>query len=268
MEILKACHLSLETSRVLYLTADVHHYERQAVGESLHVIAGGGGAFLHGSRIAPAAGSAPPVVVYPDKQVSRRLAFGMPLQLALGTAGFLPHGVFALLAMIDIGAVRRGPVLGAAVVILGTLAAIVALSLAVRARATRPAATWGIAVPFGLALGLLPVGLYPSCRARLPGSRSSGRSWCTHSSRASSWVSSCSCWRSWVSSTTRPSPRSATPASGTSSACACTRPAGSRASSSARTTRSGRGRPSSSTASPGTEHAFGANRPGPMEEVR
>ena len=160
MEILKACHLSLQANRIFYLTADVHHYERQAVGESLHVIAGGGGAFLHGSRIAPDAGSAPPVVVYPDKKISRRLALGMPLQLALGTAGFLPHGVFALLALIDIGALRRGPVLGATVVVLGTLATIVALSLAVRARALRPAATWGAAVPFGLALGLLPSALY------------------------------------------------------------------------------------------------------------
>jgi hypothetical protein len=160
MEILKACHLSLETGHVLYLTADVHHYERQAVGGSLHVIAGGGGAFLHGSRIAPDAGSAPPAVVYPDKKISRRLAFGMPLQLALGTAGFLPHVVFALLAWIDIGALRRGPVLGATVVVLGTLGAIVALSLTVRARALRPAATWGVAVPFGLALGLLPAVLF------------------------------------------------------------------------------------------------------------
>jgi hypothetical protein len=160
VEILKACHLSFETDRLLYLTADVHHYERQAVGESLHVIAGGGGAFLHGSRIAADAGSAPPVVVYPDKKTSRRLAFGMPFQLALGTAGFLPHVVFAFLALIDIGALRRGPVLGATVVALGTVAAIVMLSLTVRARALRPVATWSVAVPFGLTLGLLPAGLY------------------------------------------------------------------------------------------------------------
>jgi hypothetical protein len=160
MEILKACHLSLDANRILYLTADVHHYERQAVGESLHVIAGGGGAFLHGSRIAPDAGNAPPMVVYPDKKTSRRLALGMPLQLALGTAGFLPHGVFALLALIDIGALRRGPLLGTTVVVLGTLAAILALSQTIRARALRPAATWGTAVPFGLALGLLPALLY------------------------------------------------------------------------------------------------------------
>jgi hypothetical protein len=160
MEILEACHLSLEANRLLYLTADVHHYERLAVGESLHVIAGGGGAFLHGSRIAPEAGSAPAAVVYPDKTTSRRLALGMPLQLMLGTAGFLPHGVFALLALIDIGALRRGPAFGGTVVALGTLAAILALSQTIRARAYRPAATWAITVPFGLALGLLPTVLY------------------------------------------------------------------------------------------------------------
>src|SRR5262245_6056566 len=113
MQLLDACRLSLDTNRVLYLTGDVHHYERQAVADSLHVIAGGGGAFLHGSRIAPDAGSAPPAVVYPDKSVSLRLALGVPFRLMLGTAGFLPHGVFALLAAIELSALRRGPFLGA-----------------------------------------------------------------------------------------------------------------------------------------------------------
>ena len=50
---LAACRLTLERDRVLYLSGDFHHYERRAVGESLHVIAGGGGAFLHGTRIPP-----------------------------------------------------------------------------------------------------------------------------------------------------------------------------------------------------------------------
>lgn len=168
MQLLNACHLSLDRDRILYLTGDVHHYERQAVADSLHVIAGGGGAFLHGSRIAPDAGSAPPVVVYPDKNVSLRLALGIPLRLALGAAGFLPHGVFALLAAIDIGALRRGQVLGATVVVLGTLAAIVALSFTVRARTERPALTWGISVPFGLVLGLLPLGLHHALAGMLP----------------------------------------------------------------------------------------------------
>jgi hypothetical protein len=160
MQLLNACHLSLDRNRILYLTGDVHHYERQAVADSLHVIAGGGGAFLHGSRIAPDAGSAPPVVVYPDKNVSLRLAFGMPLRLMLGAAGFLPHGVFALLAAIELGALRRGPLLGAIVMALATLGAMVALSSSVRARTVRPATTWGISVLFGLVLGLLLLGCY------------------------------------------------------------------------------------------------------------
>jgi len=166
MQLLNACHLSLETNRLLYLTGDVHHYERQAVADSLHVIAGGGGAFLHGSRIAPDAGSAPPVVVYPDKSVSLRLALGMPLRLMLGTAGFLPHGVFALLAAIELSALRRGPWLGAIVMALATLGAMVALGASVRARRVRPATTWGIAVLFGLVLSLLLLGCY-----HVPGSR-------------------------------------------------------------------------------------------------
>jgi hypothetical protein len=168
MQLLDACHLSLDTNRILYLTGDVHHYERQAVADSLHVIAGGGGAFLHGSRIAPDAGSAPPVVAYPDKSASLRLALGMPLRLMLGTAGFLPHGLFALLAAIELTALRRGPWLGAIVMALATLGAMVALSSSVRARRVRPAATWGIAVLFGLMLSLLLLGCYHTLGSRVP----------------------------------------------------------------------------------------------------
>src|SRR5262249_8290232 len=70
--LLNATGFTLRSNRLLYLTGDAHHYERQHVGESLHVIAGGGGAFLHGTRIAPTAGSRPPELVYPDKGTSRR----------------------------------------------------------------------------------------------------------------------------------------------------------------------------------------------------
>lgn len=50
---LHACRLSLERDRVLFLAGDFHHYERRTVNRSMHVIAGGGGAFLHGTRIGP-----------------------------------------------------------------------------------------------------------------------------------------------------------------------------------------------------------------------
>src|SRR5262245_13451748 len=87
MELLKACHLSLDTNRLFYLTGDAHHYERQAMADSLHIIAGGGGAYMEGSRIAPGAGSAPPAVAYPDKNISLQLALESPLRLMLGAAG-------------------------------------------------------------------------------------------------------------------------------------------------------------------------------------
>jgi len=166
--LLDACRLSLSSNRMFYLTGDAHHYERQRVGDSLHVIAGGGGAFLHGSRIAFDSGSLPPERVYPDKATSRRLAFGIPARLAAGTAGFLPHLGFGLLAAAEVTAVNRAPIPGALVVALGTLFTIVALSLAVRARFERPAVTWAVCIPFGLVLGLAPLGLRLALAGVLP----------------------------------------------------------------------------------------------------
>ena len=74
---------------MLYLSGDLHHYERRPLGESLHVIAGGGGAFLHGTRIPPSP-LGPAARVYPDAAISRRLALGLPWKLMAGTAGVPP----------------------------------------------------------------------------------------------------------------------------------------------------------------------------------
>jgi hypothetical protein len=155
-KLLDACHFSLESDKLFYLTGDAHHYERQAIGDSLHVIAGGGGAFVHGTRIPPDANDVPPQCVYPDRKTSLRLALGMPLRLAAGSAGFLPHITFALLAAIELVALRYGPITGSLVVAFITLLATFCLSIAVRARLERPVATWAISSIFGLILGLAP----------------------------------------------------------------------------------------------------------------
>jgi hypothetical protein len=168
MKILESCHFSLASDKLLYLTGDAHHYERQTVGDSLHVIAGGGGAFVHGTRVARDSNSAPPQCVYPDRRTSLRLALGMPLRLAAGTAGFLPHGVFALLAIIEIIAFRYGPVTGGLTVAAVTLIATVSLNFAIRARLERPAATWAISILFGLLLGLAPLGIRFALSGALP----------------------------------------------------------------------------------------------------
>jgi len=168
MKILESCHFSLASDKLLYLTGDAHHYERQAVGDSMHVIAGGGGAFVHGTRIHQDSNAAPPQCVYPDRRTSRRLALGMPLRLAAGTAGFLPHGVFALLAVIEIVAFRHGPITGGLTVAAGALIATFSLSFAIRARLERPVATWKVASLFGLILGLTPLGLRFALSRALP----------------------------------------------------------------------------------------------------
>ncbi|MCM3904061.1 MAG: hypothetical protein ND866_20355 [Pyrinomonadaceae bacterium] len=159
-KLLEACGLSLDLDRLFYLSGDAHHYERLTVQQSMHIISGGGGAFVHGSRISQGSGSTPPEFVYPDRRSSLRLALGMPLGLAGGTAGLLPHGLFALIATVEMLAPQRGPIAGGVAAALATLLATIGLSLSVRARLERPAATWAISILFGLILGLGPLGLW------------------------------------------------------------------------------------------------------------
>jgi hypothetical protein len=158
VKLLEACRLSLDSDKLFYLTGDAHHYERLTSKQSIHVIAGGGGAFLHGTRISRGSGTASPEFVYPDKKDSLRLALGMPPRLAAGTAGFLPHGLFALLAALTL-ILGRGPVSRALVVLTITVFVTVGLSFAVRTRIQRPAATWLVSTLFGVTLGLAPFSL-------------------------------------------------------------------------------------------------------------
>jgi hypothetical protein len=84
------------TSRKTFvLSGDIHHYERSEQGEALHVIAGGGGAFLHPARIAR--GGLPPTVIWPNVAQSRALLRGVPWKLARGRSGWLPHFFLVLL---------------------------------------------------------------------------------------------------------------------------------------------------------------------------
>jgi hypothetical protein len=157
--LLRSVSLSLNADPLLYLTGDVHHYERRSAGPSMHVIAGGGGAFLHGSRIAPTPGPQPPDVVYPDKPTSLGLALGMPLRLAAGTAGLLLHAAFAAVAALEVWAFRAGLTFGVLVSALMTLVAVFGFTYAIRARVERPVATYAAALGFGSIAGLLPLAL-------------------------------------------------------------------------------------------------------------
>ncbi|MBX3260692.1 MAG: hypothetical protein KF782_13445 [Labilithrix sp.] len=157
-KMLAACRLSLERDRVLFLAGDFHHYERRAVGRSLHVIAGGGGAFLHGTRIAPYPEPAgPPDAVYPDGPATRKLALQVPVKLMIGRAGLLVHLALGLLASIELGAAHRGTgALVTASVVVSTVLTLLLYFIAMQGHGTR-AERAAVAVPFGVALGLLPV---------------------------------------------------------------------------------------------------------------
>jgi hypothetical protein len=95
--------LDLASRETFILSGDIHHYERLERDKVLHVIAGGGGAFLHPARVA--AGGLRPTVVCPGVAQSRRLLRHVPWKLACGRSGFLPHlgllGLFALALLLS-----------------------------------------------------------------------------------------------------------------------------------------------------------------------
>jgi hypothetical protein len=91
----ESLHLDLEARDHFVLTGDVHHYQRLRRGRMLHVVAGGGGAFLHPARLA--SGGLPHDTQWPDAAQCRRLLREVPWKIGRGRSGFLPHLVLLLL---------------------------------------------------------------------------------------------------------------------------------------------------------------------------
>jgi hypothetical protein len=72
-----------------FLSGDVHHYERLRDENVLHVVAGGGGAFLHPAPMFE--GRLRADVRWPTARQSRALLLAVPWKIARGRSGFLPH---------------------------------------------------------------------------------------------------------------------------------------------------------------------------------
>ncbi len=153
---LAGCKISLEDERMVYLTGDLHHYERREIGKALHVIAGGGGAFLHGTRISPAP-MGPAECAYPTAAMTRQLAAQVPLSLMLGRGGFLPHIALALVASLELGAGLQGD--GALVVMAAivTAAMIIVFYFIAGHHRAHPRTIAAASVPFAVGLGLSPM---------------------------------------------------------------------------------------------------------------
>jgi hypothetical protein len=102
--------LDLDATPHLCIAGDLHHYERRQVGASLHVTAGGGGAFLHGARL-HRGDRKPPEREWPSQRATRSLLWFVPLHVMVGRAGFIPHalllGLFAPAVGLGLWASRK-----------------------------------------------------------------------------------------------------------------------------------------------------------------
>lgn len=121
--------LDLERDEHLVLAGDIHHYERFRRGRTLHVTAGGGGAFLHPAPLATTCRALPFEREWPGPRQSRALLGAVPWHVASGRSGFLPHLVLlALFApALGLGAGWGGTAaaVGTASVVAGGLSAVV-----------------------------------------------------------------------------------------------------------------------------------------------
>jgi hypothetical protein len=154
---LRACNLSLERDSVLYQCGDLHQYERRHIKRSMHVIAGGGGAFLHGTRIAP--DPKPAAAAYPNAAITRRLALEVPLKLMLGRAGYLVHIAAALVASFELGVGWHARQRFMWTSVMVSAAIVWILYVIAGHQRSHPWRVLAASIPFGAALGLLPMAL-------------------------------------------------------------------------------------------------------------
>jgi hypothetical protein len=97
MESIQALGLTLPARPHLVLSGDIHHYRRDSDGPTLHVTAGGGGAFLHPAPLRREPGRRQAAAEWPDAAQSRVLLWQVPLKVALGRSGIIPHLALLLL---------------------------------------------------------------------------------------------------------------------------------------------------------------------------
>ncbi len=143
----------------LIVSGDVHHYERSSEGRSVHVVAGGGGAFLQGARVTQAGASYARDVEFPGPRASWAMCRGLPWHLARGGAGWVITSFFAVADALAVSAYFRAG-LRASECIAAATSVIVAIGTALLVGGRRrPARALAVGVVFGLAAGALPVAL-------------------------------------------------------------------------------------------------------------
>ncbi len=141
------------------LAGDVHHYERSHEGPSVHVVAGGGGAFLQGSRIA-AGGAYERTREFPGPKASAAMLWGLPWHVASGGAGWLVWGYLGVLQAIELYVhLRHGADLSTPLAIVHSLIVAFATALLVGWRRHRKHRILPFAVALGLFIGVFPLAI-------------------------------------------------------------------------------------------------------------
>lgn len=154
---LAALHVEPGRDPTLVLSGDIHHYERSHEGPSVHVIAGGGGAFLHGARVNRHGASYEREVEFPGPRASWAMCRRLPWHLASGGAGWVITSFFAVADTLALRAyfhegVRASASIALATSVLGAVAT--ALLVGGGRLSARVVALAGV---FGIATGVLPV---------------------------------------------------------------------------------------------------------------
>ena len=155
---LESLGIEMAKSPTLLLAGDVHHYERSDEGRSVHVVAGGGGAFLHGARIARRDAAYAVLAEFPGPRASWKLLLDLPAFAALGRAGWLLPAVFAFGDAIALVEHFRDGLRSSATVALA-IGLIVAFgtALLVGWRRHKAARVVPFATALGLTIGAIPV---------------------------------------------------------------------------------------------------------------
>jgi hypothetical protein len=143
----------------IVLSGDVHHYERSREGPSLHVVAGGGGAFLHGNRVTAHGAHYERDVEFPGPRASWAMCTRLPWHLAIGRAGWVITSIFAVADAVALRAFFRDGVRAGVVVALVT-SIVVAMGTRSLIGARRHRMRVVVfSLLFGLTTGALPVAI-------------------------------------------------------------------------------------------------------------
>jgi hypothetical protein len=149
----------------IVLSGDVHHYERSREGPSVHVVAGGGGAFLHGARVSERGARYARDAEFPGPRASWAMCLRLPWHLALGRAGWVITSLFALADAAALRAYFRDSLrAGVSIAMMTSVAVAIGTAFLIGNR-RRMARVVAFSFAFGLATGALPVALGVAARA-------------------------------------------------------------------------------------------------------